>query len=149
MKTFMRVLLDTCVILDAMQERGTFAKFAQMLLLASAQGKFDGCVSSKQICDIYYILHKVHHNDAKCRTLLSNLFDVIEVVDCSPSCVLDARVSLVSDYEDAVLIECAKLAKCKFIATSNVSDFRKSSLPAVNPKQACEMLGILYANENP
>lgn len=142
MKTPTRVLLDTCVILDAMQERGTFAKFAQMLLIASAQGKFNGCTSSKQICDIYYILHKVHHSDTKCRMLLSNLFDVVEVVDCSSSCVLDARVSAVSDYEDAVLVECAKLAKCNFIATSNVSDFKKSNILAVNPKQACEMLGI-------
>ena len=81
----MRVLLDTCVILDAMQNRGKFAKCAQALLLATANEVFEGCASSKQLCDVYYILHKVYHNNEECRQVLGNLFDVVEVIDCSSS----------------------------------------------------------------
>ena len=138
----MRVLLDTCVIIDAMQDRGKFAKFAQMLLIGSAENKFEGCTTSKQICDVYYILHKVHHSNEKCKQYLSDLFNVLEVVDCTASSVVNAQVSEVSDFEDAVLIECAKEASCDFIATSNLSDFKNSTLKAMNPEQACKVLGV-------
>ena len=138
----MRVLLDTCVILDAMQNRGEFAKFAQMLLIGSAENKFEGCATSKQICDVYYILHKVHHSNEKCKQYLNDLFNVIEVVDCSASSVLNAQASEVSDFEDAVLIECAKEANCDFIATSNLGDFKRSALRAMNPEQACKILEV-------
>ena len=138
----MRVLLDTCVILDAMQNRGKFAKFAQALLVSAANETFEGCASSKQICDVYYILHKVYHSNKKCRDVLANLFDVVEVVDCSSSSVMNARISPVSDFEDAVLIECAKEAGCSLIATSNLSDFKNSEIDTVDPKQACQILGI-------
>ncbi len=137
----MRVLLDTCVLLDAMQNRGESAKFAQMLLIGSAENKFEGCVTSKQICDVFYILHKVHHSNEKCREYLNDLFNVVEVVDCTAISVINARVSEVSDFEDAVLVECAKDADCDFIATSNLSDFKKSALQAVSAEQACRILG--------
>ena len=138
----MRVLLDTCVILDAMQNRGKSTKFAQMLLIGSAENKFEGCATSKQICDIYYILHKALHSNEKCRQCLNDLFEVIEIIDCSAASVINAQFSAVSDFEDAVLIECAKETNCDFIATSNVGDFKKSSLKATNPEHACEVLGL-------
>ena len=138
----MRVLLDTCVIIDAMQNRGKFAASAQTLLLGSAECKFEACASYKQICDIYYILHKVYHSDTKCREVLDDLFDVVEVVDCSPTSVANARVSAMGDFEDAVLIECAREASCDFIATSNMDDFKKSSLKALDPAQACNVLEL-------
>ena len=138
----MRVLLDTCVILDAMQDRGKFAKFAQMLLIGSAENKFEGCATSKQICDVYYILHKVYHSNEKCKQYLNDLFNVLEVINCSGSSVINAQASNVTDFEDAVLIEGAKEASCDFIVTSNVSDFKNSSLKAMNPEQACSVLGV-------
>ena len=138
----MRVLLDTCVILDAMQDRGESARFAQMLLIGSAENKFEACATSKQICDVYYILHKVHHSNEKCKQYLSDLFNVLEVVDCSASSILNAQASEVSDFEDAVLIECAKESNCDFIATSNMCDFKKSTLKAMNSKQACKVLKV-------
>ena len=140
----MRVLLDTCVILDAMQDRGEFAKFAQMLLIGSAENKFEGCATSKQICDVYYILYKVHHSNEKCKQYLSDLFNVLEVVHCTASSVINAQVSEVSDFGDAVLIECAKEARCDFIATSNLNDFKKSRPKAMNPEQACKVLGVEF-----
>lgn len=138
----MRVLLDTCVIIDAMQNRGRFAASAQALLVGSAECRFEACASSKQICDIYYILHRVYHDNAKCKDVLSNLFDVVEVVDCSPAAVAGARISALGDFEDAVLVECAREAGCDFIATSNMADFKNSSLKALDPVQACKFLGI-------
>ena len=138
----MRILLDTCVVLDAMQSRGVFAKFAQMLLIGSAENKFEGCVTSKQICDVYYILHKVHHNNEKCKEYLSDLFNVLEVIDCNASSVINAQISEVVDFEDAVLIECAKEANCDFIATSNLRDFKMSTLKAMNPQETCKFLGM-------
>ena len=138
----MRVLLDTCVILDAMQSRGEFAKFAQMLLIGSAENKFEGCATSKQICDVYYILHRAHHSNEICKQYLSDLFNVLEIVDCTATAVVNAQASEVSDFEDAVLIECAKEVACDFIATSNFPDFKKSTLKTMNPEQACKVLGV-------
>lgn len=138
----MRVLLDTCVIIDAMQNRGRFATSAQALLVGSAECRFEACASSKQICDIYYILHRVYHDDTRCREVLNDLFDVVEVVDCSAAAIVNARISALGDFEDAVLAECAREAGCDFIATSNMADFKKSELKALDPAQACKLLGL-------
>lgn len=138
----MRVLLDTCTILDAMQCRGKFASHAQLLLIATAEEKFEGCVSAKQICDLFYILHKVYHDDSKCRESLDDIFNIVEVVDVSASAVINARISPLGDYEDAVLAECAKEADCQLIASSNPADFKKSSVKTLNPAQACKYLDL-------
>ena len=48
----MRALIDTCVIIDALQNRQPFSADAQSIFLLAAQKQLDAYVSAKAITDI-------------------------------------------------------------------------------------------------
>ena len=48
----MRVLVDTCVIVDALQDRKPFSDNAKTIFYAVANKQIDGYISAKSITDI-------------------------------------------------------------------------------------------------
>lgn len=54
----MRAVIDTCVIVDALQNREPFCKDAQAIFLLCANRQFDGFVTAKAMTDIYYLTHR-------------------------------------------------------------------------------------------
>lgn len=61
----MRVLVDTCVIIGALQSRVTFAEAAQKIFIHSANKQFEGYITAKSVTDIYYLTHRLTHSDVK------------------------------------------------------------------------------------
>ena len=59
----MRVLVDTCVIIDALQSRVPFAEAAQKIFIYSANKQFEGYITAKSVTDIYYLTHRLTHSD--------------------------------------------------------------------------------------
>ena len=55
----MRVLVDTCVIIDALQSRVPFSEAAQKLFIYSANKQFEGYITAKSVTDIYYLTHRL------------------------------------------------------------------------------------------
>ena len=76
----MRVLVDTCVIIDALQSRAPFSEVAQKLFIYSANKQFEGYITAKSVTDIYYLTHRLTHNDVETRKILSKLFYFISFV---------------------------------------------------------------------
>ena len=70
----MRVLVDTCVIIDALQSRAPFSEVAQKLFIYSANKQFEGYITAKSVTDIYYLTHRLTHNDVETRKILSKLY---------------------------------------------------------------------------
>lgn len=70
----MRVLVDTCVIIDALQSRIPFAEAAQKIFIYSANEQFEGFITAKSVTDIYYLTHRLTHDDKETRKILSKLF---------------------------------------------------------------------------
>lgn len=57
----MRVLVDTCVIIDALQSRVPFAEAAQKIFIHSANKHFEGYITAKSVTDIYCFAQ--NHNE--------------------------------------------------------------------------------------
>ena len=70
----MRVLIDTCVIIDALQNRAGFAENARCIFLEVANRSFIGYITAKSVTDIYYLTHKQTHSDEQARIILKKLF---------------------------------------------------------------------------
>lgn len=70
----MRALIDTCIIVDALQSRQPFCAEAQEIFLATANKRFSGFITAKSATDIYYLTHRYTHNDKDTRTILNTLF---------------------------------------------------------------------------
>lgn len=136
----MRALIDTCIIIDALQAREPFAKDAQDVFLAAANNMFLGYISAKAVTDIYYLMHRHTHSDKTSRDTLNKLFSLFDVFDTAGIDCRKAALSPVSDFEDAVMVETALRSEADCIVTRNLRDFAKSPVPVYEPKQFLKIL---------
>lgn len=131
----MKALLDTCVILDALQNRAGFAQEAQEIFIMTANNQITGAITAKAVTDIYYLMHRHTHDDKVSRDVLNKLFSLFEVLDTAGMDCKHAALSQVSDYEDAVMAETAKRTSMDCIVTRNVADYKKAGIPVFTPKE--------------
>lgn len=136
----MTIVVDTCVIIDALQNREPFAEDAKKLCLAVANQKIDAFVPAKSVADIYYILHHSLHSDALTRDVLKKLFRSFHILDTTAFDCRNALTSPLSDFEDAILAETAYRNNIDFIITRNLKDYVKSEVPACLPSEILEKL---------
>ena len=129
----MRILIDTCIIIDALQNRTPFNKNAQDIFLLAANRKIDAFITAKSVTDIYYLMHRVTHSDKDTRDVLRRLFKLFELADTTGTDCKYALSSDVSDYEDAVMIESAVRTQVDSIVTRNTKDYSKSVVPVLTP----------------
>ena len=136
----MRVILDTCIIMDAIQNREPFAEDAKNIVRAAANKWFTGCITAKSSTDIYYLTHRCTHSDKDTRAILTKLFILFDVVDTAGMDARKAISSQVSDYEDAVMIETAMREDADCIVTRNIKDYSESPVPVYDPAEFLRLL---------
>lgn len=136
----MRVLVDTCVIIDALQSRVPFAEDAQRIFLYSANKRFEGYITAKSATDIYYLTHRLAHNDAETRKILSKLFTLFHLLDTTSLDCRKAISSEIADYEDAIMVETAIRSEMDCVVTRNVKDYVKSSVKVYKPSEFLKLL---------
>ena len=138
----MRALLDTCVIVDALQNREPFCKNAQDIFLLAANQQFTGYVTAKSVTDIYYLTHRLTHSDETSREIVSKLFKLFDVLDTDGIDCKKAILSPIADYEDAVMIETAEREEIDCIVTRNVRDYSKSSVKVLTPEAFLKKINL-------
>ena len=136
----MRALIDTCVIIDALQSRVPFAEDAQKIFIHSANRQFEGYITAKSVTDIYYLTHRLTHSDAETRKILSKLFTLFNLLDTTSLDCRKAISSEISDYEDAIMVETAIRSEMDCIVTRNVKDYTKSSIKVCEPSAFLKLL---------
>ncbi len=136
----MRALLDTCVIIDTLQNRTPFSEHTKKVFVAAANNAFLGYISAKALTDIYYLTHRYTHNDKTSRDVLNKLVALFDVLDTTGMDCRKAIPSPTSDFEDAVMIETAIRTEVDCIVTRNTDDFSKSPIPVYTPEQFLKRL---------
>ncbi len=131
----MRALIDTCIIIDALQAREPFSADAQQIFLLAANRQFDAFITAKSSTDIYYLTHRHTHNDKETRSVLHRLFLIFDLLDTEGMDCKHALSSSVSDYEDAVMIATASRSGMDYIVTRNIKDYVNSSVPVMTPAE--------------
>lgn len=131
----MTAVIDTCVIIDALQNRDPFSEDAQKLILAVSNRHFNGILTAKSITDIFYILKRGLHSDSLTKECIHKLFLLFEVAD---TYAVDCQIALgaeIKDYEDAVMIETAKRIGADCIITRNLKDYSSAGIPVFLPAE--------------
>ena len=131
----MRALLDTCIVIDGLQNREPFCKAAQNIFLSAANNQFIGCITAKAATDIYYLMHRYTHDEKASRAVLGKLFTLFDVLDTAGTDCRHAIPSSIPDYEDAVMAETAVRAEADCIVTRNLGDYRQTSIPVFSPEE--------------
>ena len=130
----MKVLIDTNVVLDVLLLRRPFAEAAARLLALVEESKIQGFLCATTVTTIDYLLGQaLPPNDA--RAALKRLLDLFEMAPVNRPVLEQALLSSISDFEDAVLEQSARLVDADIIATRNVVDFKKSMVPALDPQE--------------
>ena len=136
----MKALIDTCVVMDFLQNRKPFADAAHKVFRAAAAEMYSGCITAKSATDIYYLTHRCTHNDKESRTKLNQLLTIVGMLDSKADDVFHAISSEVSDFEDIVMIETAMRSNVDCIITRNTKDYGKSPVPVYTPDQFLEVM---------
>lgn len=136
----MNILIDTCVVMDFLQNREPFAVDAKSIFRAAAKELFSGYITAKAATDIYYLTHRCTHSDTETRKILNQLFSLIELLDTEANDIIKALSSPVSDFEDAVMIETAVRTHVDYLVTRNSKDYKKSTVPVLTPVEFLNLL---------
>ncbi|MBR0308714.1 MAG: PIN domain-containing protein [Mogibacterium sp.] len=131
----MRVLIDTCVILDYLQGREPFFDDALNIAIDMANREYEGYITAKALTDLYYIIHRHTHSDAETRQIISRLTSLFGLVDTFAEDCINALHSGMTDYEDAVMSETAHRIKADYIVTRNIKDYDRSKVHAILPSE--------------
>ncbi len=137
----MKALIDTCIIIDALQNRQGFAENAQKIFLMAANRKFGGYISAKSLTDIYYIMHRHFHDDKQTRSILNKLLIIFGIMDTTGEDCRNALISDISDFEDAVMVRTARRSDTDCIITRNVKDYSRSDVKICTPEEFIDLIG--------
>ena len=136
----MTVLVDTCIVVDALTKREPFGEPAAELLRLGAEKRINLLFSAKSFLDTHYLLKHYLHEESKVRGILSSLLRCLTIVEVmGKDCAL-ALNSPASDYEDAVQYEVVLNYGADGIVTRDKHDFPGLLIPLLSPAQAIEKL---------
>lgn len=130
----MRVLVDTNVALDLLQDRRPFVMDALQLFALGEAGRVELLLSTDAISTIFYVVSK--NADAKAaRKAISTLLDFVTLVALGEQAVLHGMALGLEDIEDALVAAVAEKAQAEAIITRNTKDFKRSPVRAITPKE--------------
>ena len=136
----MTAIIDTCIIVDVLQNREPFSKDGNSLFLLCANKQFEGYLTAKAVTDIYYLAHKQTHDNEVTRDILAKLCNLFTLLDTASIDIKKAISSEITDFEDAVMVETAIRSKIDCIVTRNIKDYVKSSIPIYSPAEFLKVL---------
>lgn len=135
-----QIFLDTNVIIDFLAGRKPFSIAAAQIFDLAVSGKIKVYISAVSYNNIYYILSQTYSNTQTIK-LLDELCEMTEVADVTKAIIKKSLKSGFKDFEDAIQYNCAlSLNKIDFIVTRNTKDFKKSTLPVMNPQEALSLI---------
>lgn len=129
----MRVVIDTCVMIDGLNDREQFAAPAQMILLAIERGRAEGCVTAKSLMDIYYICCHEMRDRAKVNRAIEWILQYMTILDTTAEDCHHAFAANWRDFEDALMAATARRGEADYIITRNIKDFISSPVPVLTP----------------
>ncbi|MBR1599869.1 MAG: PIN domain-containing protein [Lachnospiraceae bacterium] len=133
----MRVLVDTNIIIDVLQNREPWCNAGKQLFLAIANKQIIGCVTAKEIADIHYISRKQfkgHENiDGKCRDIIAKILTLFELLDTMAADCQNAFAIQNNDYEDAIMLSTAIRCRVDCIITRDKEHYIVEDFPIYTP----------------
>lgn len=134
------VFLDTNILIDFLADRKPYSLEAAKIFNYSFKKKVTIYIAAVSYNNIYYILRQSCSHSESIK-ILNELQEWTEIIDVSKVVIRKALKSEFRDFEDAIQYNCAKsLNKIDCIVTRDTKDFKTSSIPTMNPKEALTMI---------
>ena len=102
----------------------------------------EGFVAAHLVTTLFYLLRK-EVGGAKARTVLMDLFRVVEIVAVDEDRIYQALAMDWDDFEDALQASCAAKAEAVYLLTRDQEDFRGSHVPGLSPAEFVALHGSI------
>lgn len=147
--TRQKLLLDTNIVIDFLNERDPFYQKARLLMLCGRAGEFDLWISSSQFSDLLYILSEGGRRSELARVTkqLRGLRTFVQVHSLSSEEIDIVLSSPWQDPEDQLLAEAALRLRADAIISRDAEGFKGSLVPVFDCDQffaKLESEGITY-----
>ncbi len=130
----MRVLVDTNVILDFLQEREPFVEDATKVFELIDAGEIEGFIAATTITNIYYIVRRAV-GLAAAEDAITQILTDLQICKVDRAILEDAIALRFRDFEDGVQYACAIAYGVDAIVTRDVSGFVASEIPVKSPRE--------------
>jgi len=137
-----RVLVDTNVVLDVLLDRRPFAEAATQVFALIEESSIEGFLCATTVTTVDYLLGQALP-PKEARAALQRLLDLFEIATVNRPVLEQALRSDISDFEDAVIEQSARLVAADAIATRNLTDFEKSSVTAFDPPELLSAIAAM------
>ena len=131
----MKYLIDTCVVLDTLEDRKPFSEDSNRIFKMVISGQIEGYLTACSIKDIYYVYRKYSHSNEESKKYINGLLNLFNIVDVNGADLGNALASDMNDYEDAVLAQSCLRHGIDCIITRNMKDYTNSPIKAVLPSE--------------
>lgn len=131
----MKVIIDTNVAIDLMEQRDEFFEDAEKVFLFACTEHLEAYFTATTMTTLFYILHQFFHDNDYVKSILKSWNFAVQVLSIQSEDCLKALNSSVADYEDAVISEVASREGIDYIITRNTKDFQNSTVKAVTPSE--------------
>ena len=141
----MRVLLDTCVLLDIIARRMPFEESIKLLMPHSI-GDLELWVSAKSYTDIFYVMKK-REESAEIQRAFRKSYEQFNICSVDKEALERAAGLAWPDFEDCLISVCAEKIGADAIITRDEKGFALSSVGACSPADVLKLLqdhGIQY-----
>jgi len=129
-----KVLLDTNVVLDVLLARKPHVADSARIFRLVEEGRVTGLLCATTLTTLDYLLtQSLGRSDA--RPVLANLMRLFDVAPVTRTVIEGALRSKMVDFEDAVLVQAARLAGAEAVITRNIRDFAKAECAVFDPRQ--------------
>lgn len=148
----MKILLDTNIILDVLQQKEPWCNAGKEIFLSVAVKQYEGFITAKQAADIHFFARRQFrgedHADEKARRILSGLFALFGIIDTLGEDCKSALTFPNNDYEDAILIASAERTHMDCIITRNPVHYKSSPVRILQPEEFLKFADGMGKNEN-
>lgn len=128
----MKLLLDTCVLIDYFSRREPYFSACIKLRIMQAMGDAELWVSAKSFTDIFYVLRKAVEPPALQAAFIQSL-DFLNICSVHGQDIHDAAQLAWLDFEDCLIEVCAQKIKADYILTRDTKGFDRATTCIMTP----------------
>ena len=145
----MRLLLDTCVLMDFFLSREPFVHDVRRLFVMRYFRDAELWTSAKSYTDLFYVGARAH-GASRMQEMIEIALPELKVCSIDQQDIRTALTERWDDFEDCIVWQAARKVCADFIVTRNEKDFARSDIPALSPSalldHAEKSLGLSYEN---
>ena len=137
----MKIFIDNNIMLDAFLARQPFNEAAEQILTACAE-THKVCLSANSLTDIFYFLRKLT-SAATAKAAIRKSMELFEIIPVNEEDCQSALSLPIDDFEDALVVICAKKANADYIVTRDKEFLQiHSPIPTISPDDLLNLLDM-------